>query len=114
MDYPRFSFNIVKKHNTLILVLLLFSVISCGSETQGSYCPGKIVSVAGRAEDDLYIKSSFNNWSLVSPMTYKDGVWSIELFLEPGSYPYTFYSAKSGKQGLICYHCYKFRFFYIG
>lgn len=97
MDYPRFSFNIVKKHNTLILVLLLFSVISCGSETQGSYCPGKIVSVAGRAEDDLYIKSSFNNWSLVSPMTYKDGVWSIELFLEPGSYPYTFYSAKSGQ-----------------
>ena len=100
MDYPRFSFNNVKAHITLILLLSLFSVISCGNETAGNYCQGKIVSVAGRAEDDMYIKSSFNNWSLSTPMNYKDGVWSVELFLAPGSYPYTFYSAKTSKSFL--------------
>ena len=93
MDHPRISFNNV--NTRLLILLLLLSIVSCGIETTGNYCPGTTVSVAGRAEDNMYIKSSFNNWSLVSPMTYKDGIWSIELFLKPGSYPYTFYSART-------------------
>ena len=98
MDDSCISFNNVKTTFFLILLLVLPIFISCdGSETEANYCAGKIVSVAGRAEDDLYIKSSFNNWSLSTPMTYKDGIWSVELFLAPGSYPYKFFSAKTSE-----------------
>ena len=100
MDDSCISFNAVKA--AIILILLLFSsiTVSCGSETQGNYCQGTTVSFPGRAEDDLYIKSSFNNWSFSTPMTYKDGIWSVELFLAPGSYPYEFFSAKTSKRFL--------------
>ena len=100
MDDSCISFNAVKP--VIILILFIFSaaVISCGSETSGNYCQGTTVSVAGRAEDNLYIKSSFNNWSLSTPMTYKDGVWSVELFIAPGSYPYEFFSATTSKRFL--------------
>ena len=98
MDDSCISFNNVKTTFFLILLLVLPIFISCGgSKTETNYCAGKIVSVAGRAEDDLYIKSSFNNWSLSTPMTYKDGIWSVELFLAPGSYPYKFFSAKTSE-----------------
>lgn len=97
MDDSCISFNTLKTFNTLILIFFSFITISCGSETSGNYCQGTIVSFPGRAEDDLYIKSSFNNWSLSTPMTYKDGIWSAELFLAPGSYPYKFFSAKTSE-----------------
>ena len=98
MDDTCIPFNNVKKALFLILLSLLPLFVSCGGdETHGSYCAGIAVSVTGRAEDDLYIKSSFNNWSLSTPMTYKDGIWSAELFLAPGSYPYIFFSAKTSK-----------------
>ena len=97
MDYSCISFNTLKAGKLLILLFLSFFVISCGEESQSNYCQGKTVSVTGRAEDDLYIKSSFNNWSLTTPMTYKDGIWSAELFLAPGSYPYEFFSARTLK-----------------
>ena len=98
MDDTRISFNNVKKAVILILSALLLTIVSCGgTDLQGNYCRGITVSVNGRAEDDLYIKSSFNNWSLSTPMTYKDGVWSVELFLASGSYPYEFFSAKTSK-----------------
>lgn len=97
MDDSCIPFNSIKTATALILLLFSFLTISCGSGTGGSYCNGITVSVTGRAEDDLYIKSSFNNWSLSTPMTYKDGVWSTELFLAPGSYPYIFFSKKTSK-----------------
>jgi glycosidase len=97
MDDSCIPFNSIKTATALILLLFSFLSISCGSGTGGSYCNGITVSVTGRAEDDLYIKSSFNNWSLSTPMTYKDGVWSTELFLAPGSYPYIFFSKKTSK-----------------
>ena len=99
MDNSCISFNNVKTLITLILSACLPIFTSCGgSEPEDvSHCHGKIVSVAGRAEDDIYIKSSFNNWSLSTPMTYKDGIWSTELFLAPGNYPYEFFSAKSSE-----------------
>ena len=101
MDYPRFSFNNVKFISLLILLSFSFALISCGSEIQNNYsCQGTIVSIEGRAEDDLYIKSSFNHWLPVTPMNYKDGIWSVELFLDPGSYPYEFFSAKTSKRFL--------------
>ena len=98
MDDSCISFNYVKTAVCFLLLTFLQVIVSCGgTETQGNFCRGTVVSVAGRAEDDLYIKSSFNNWSLATPMTYKDGVWSAELFLEPGNYPYIFFSAKTSK-----------------
>ncbi len=101
MDNSCIPFNHVKALTALILSALMSIFISCGgSESQGNYCRGVILSVNGRAEDDLYIKSSFNNWSLSTPMTYKDGVWSTELFLAPGNYPYSFFSAKNSKSFL--------------
>ncbi|MBO7127013.1 alpha-glucosidase C-terminal domain-containing protein [bacterium] len=100
MDDSCIPFNAVKA--AVIFILLAFSliIISCGNESQINFCNGVIISVAGRAEDDLYIKSSFNNWSFSTPMTYKDGIWSVELFLAPGSYPYEFFSAKTSKRFL--------------
>ena len=100
MDYSCISFNVIKTLNVLILLSFSFFMISCGEESRGSFCEGTTISVTGRAEDDLYIKSSFNNWSLKSPMTYKDGIWSIELFLDPGSYPYEFFSVKTSQRFL--------------
>lgn len=98
MDDSCISFNNVKTAALLIFLAILAVIASCGgSVTQGNYCQGMIVSVAGRAEDDLYIRSSFNNWSLGTPMTYKDGVWSVELFLAPGNYPYKFFSVKKSE-----------------
>ena len=97
MDHPRFSFNNVRTIKILILLAFSMTLISCGNESQANYCEGTTVSVKGRAEDDLYIKGSFNNWSLSTPMTYKDGIWSVELFLAPGSYPYKFFSAKTSE-----------------
>ena len=97
MDDSYIPFNSIKTAAALILLLFSFLTTSCGSGTGGSYCNGITVSVTGRAEDDLYIKSSFNNWSLSTPMTYKDGVWSTELFLAPGNYPYIFFSKKTSK-----------------
>ena len=98
MDDTRIPFNNVKTVLFLIFLSILTLFVSCGGdETHGSYCAGITVSVTGRAEDDLYIKSSFNNWSLSTPMTYKDGIWSAELFLAPGSYPYAFFSAKTSE-----------------
>lgn len=82
----------------MILLTLLSLSVSCGGGgSEGNFCQGTVISVAGRAEDDLYIKSSFNNWSLSTPMTFRDGVWSAELFLTPGNYPYIFFSAKTSK-----------------
>ncbi len=69
--------------------------LSCGDDANREVCPGVTVSVAGNADDDLYIKGGFNNWSLSTPMTFNDGRWSVELFLAPGDYPYKFYSAKT-------------------
>lgn len=100
MDDSCISFNAVRTITLLILLTFSSTIVSCGSETSGNYCQGTTVSVSGRAEDDLYIKSSFNNWSLSTPMTYKDGLWSVELFLAPGSYPYEFFSAKTSKRFL--------------
>jgi glycosidase len=102
MDDTRISFHDVNLNIILILFVLLSStIISCGSSSsEENYCHGIVVSVSGRAEDDLYIKSSFNNWSLSTPMTYKDGVWSVELFLAPGNYPYEFFSTKTSKRFL--------------
>ena len=98
MDNSCIPFNNVKALLVLILLAVMSIFISCGgSESQGNYCRGVTLSVSGRAEDDLYIRSSFNNWSLATPMTYKDGVWSVELFLAPGNYPYKFFSAKDSK-----------------
>ena len=97
MDDSCIPFNNVKKAFFIIFAVLPLLVSCGGTGTQSNYCAGKTVSVAGRAEDDLYIKSSFNNWSPSTPMTYKDGVWSRELFLAPGSYPYIFFSAKTSK-----------------
>ncbi len=98
MDNSCIPFNNVKTLLVLILLAVMSIFISCdGSESQGNYCRGVTLSVSGRAEDDLYIRSSFNNWSLATPMTYKDGVWSAELFLAPGNYPYKFFSAKDSK-----------------
>ena len=97
MDDTCIPFNDVKFAVVLILLALPLLIASCGGEEKANYCAGKTLSVTGRAEDDLYIKSSFNNWSLSTPMTYKDGVWSAELFLAPGSYPYIFFSKKTSK-----------------
>jgi len=98
MDDSCIPFNNVNALLVLILLAVMSIFISCdGSESQGNYCRGVTLSVSGRAEDDLYIRSSFNNWSLATPMTYKDGVWSAELFLAPGNYPYKFFSAKDSK-----------------
>ncbi len=97
MDDSCIPFNNVKTAIMLISLALMSLIASCGGEDKANYCAGKTVSVTGRAEDDLYIKSSFNNWSLSTPMTYKDGLWSAELFLAPGSYPYIFFSAKTSK-----------------
>ncbi len=98
MDNSCIPFNNVKTLLVLILLAVMSIFISCGgSDSQGNYCRGVTLSVSGRAEDDLYIRSSFNNWSLATPMTYKDGVWSAELFLAPGNYPYKFFSAKDSK-----------------
>ncbi|MGI6394870.1 MAG: alpha-amylase family glycosyl hydrolase [bacterium] len=76
-------------------------MLSCEKESfhQG-FCDGIMVSVAGDADDNFYLKSSFNNWSMSTPMSFNDGVWSVELFLKPGDYPYYFYLAKS-KESLL-------------
>ena len=100
MDDSCIPFNNVKNLISLILLIIIMLSVSCGDDLQENYCRGTIVSVAGRAEDDLYLKSSFNNWSLATPMTYKDGVWSVELFLAPGNYPYSIFSGRISKSFL--------------
>ncbi len=81
------------------IFLFLLSVLFSCEKTDDTFvsCGGTVISVSGRAEDDLYVKSSFNGWSLSTPMIFKDGKWSVELFLKPGDYPYSIYSAKSKK-----------------
>lgn len=74
--------------------------ISCNEDANREVCPGVMVSVAGNADDDLYIKGGFNNWSLSTPMVYNDGRWEVELFLAPGDYPYKFYFSKSESSDL--------------
>lgn len=75
---------------TLIFSALFLS--SCGDGGGTKYiCEPTTVSVHGRAEEDLFIRGSFSAWKKV-PMHYENGVWSIELPLDPGDYPYEFYS----------------------
>ena len=84
-----------------IFLLFLSILLSCEkNEETFISCGGTVISVSGRAEDDLYVKSSFNGWSLSTPMSFKEGKWSVELFLKPGDYPYSIYSAKSKKSFL--------------
>jgi len=75
--------------------LLIFSVlflISCGGGGEERFvCDPTTVSVYGRAEENLSIRGSFSAWKKV-PMHYENGLWSIELPLAPGDYPYEFYS----------------------
>lgn len=70
-------------------------MISCGDDSTKTDCPGVMVSVAGNADDDLYIRGGFNNWSLSTPMTFNEGRWEVDLYLAPGDYPYKFYSGKT-------------------
>ncbi len=84
----------LKAYQFLILFLLCLIVASCGKESSLVSCPPVTVTTSGRAEDDLYIRGSFNNWQLVTPMKFRDGKWSVELNLKPGDYPYNFYSKR--------------------
>jgi neopullulanase len=79
-----------------IYIVLFTSFFSCNEESSLFVCPAVSVSVSGRAEDDLYIRGSFNNWQLATPMLFKDGKWSVELNLKAGDYPYNFYSKRKG------------------
>ncbi|HNW16667.1 MAG TPA: hypothetical protein PKM15_08190, partial [bacterium] len=63
------------------IFLFLLSVLFSCEKTDDTFvsCGGTVISVSGRAEDDLFVKSSFNGWSLSTPMIFKDGKWSVEL-----------------------------------
>ena len=83
-----------------IFLLFLSILLSCEkNEETFISCGGTVISVSGRAEDDLYVKSSFNGWSLSTPMSFKEGKWSVELFLKPGDYPYSIYRSEERRGG---------------
>ncbi|MBN2695506.1 hypothetical protein JXR93_12660 [bacterium] len=86
----------------LSIILLLISMLSCQSDSDTNYteCSGVTLVVDGRAEDDMYIKGSFNNWQLVTPMLFKNGRWEKELFLPEGNYGYYFYSKSKNSWSL--------------
>jgi len=86
--------------NLTLLFCVVIALASCGEDSNREVCPGVKVSVAGSADDDLYIKGGFNNWSLSTPMTFSDGRWEVELFLAPGDYPYKFHSKKDNTSDL--------------
>ncbi len=82
----------------MFLLLIIFMFISCDENKQTELkCSGVIVKTKARADDDIYIRGSFNGWQLSTPMIYKDGEWSIELFLPPDDYGYQFYSKTNDK-----------------
>ena len=86
-----YTFRLCSLFSALFSALLL---ISCGGGEEKFVCDPATVSVRGRAEENLSIRGSFSAWIKV-PMHYENGVWSIELPIAPGNYPYEFYSEAS-------------------
>ena len=74
-----------------LFILFIVFIVSCDDKRDGNFCPGVTVTAVASADEKLYIKGSFNNWSLSTPMFFDDGKWSVELFLAPGDYPYKLY-----------------------
>ncbi len=87
------------KFLTAILLLTMFFAFSCedGNDNKNSSCEGTKMTYNGRGEEDIYIRGTFNNWQLDTPMEFIDGRWQVTLNLAPGDYAYSFYSNTSKK-----------------
>ncbi len=75
----------------LFVIPLLFS---CGGKSASAVCAGISVTTDGNATEELYLRASFNNWSLSTPMSFRAGRWEVELSLPPGDHAYAFYDRK--------------------
>ena len=74
-------------------------VAACGDGerevTTGGGCPPVTVTADGRAEDDMYLRGSWNGWDLSTPMQFRDGRWEASVALAPGDYGYQFYAKRT-------------------
>lgn len=76
------------------LILTVFLLFSCGEKAVPAVCAGVSVTAAGNAAEELYLRADFNNWSLSTPMSYRNGRWEVTLNLPPGDHAYGFYDRK--------------------
>jgi hypothetical protein len=56
------------------------------------FVPNKTITLSGYPDaHEVYLTGSFNNWAASDlPMQNKKGIWSLDLFLQPGTYHYHF------------------------
>lgn len=77
-----------------LLLLVVSLLFSCGGKSAPAVCDGVLVTAAGSAAEELYLRADFNNWSLSTPMSYRNGRWEVTLNLPPGDHAYAFYDRK--------------------
>ncbi|MFO7735961.1 MAG: alpha-amylase family glycosyl hydrolase [bacterium] len=81
------------------ITFFVFSVFfSCSTSSQESGVSELVtLNTPGDSNNSVFVLSSFNNWQLTTPMSYKEGRWEVSLRLKPGEYPYAFYSKTEDK-----------------
>ncbi len=83
----------------LIQVLISLFILSCSSEKNEIFeCPKINITANFPKNAQIYLLADFNNWTLTSPMEYKNFQWETSLSLPPGNYGYLFYSKKDKKR----------------